>query len=102
MSIKRSETKEEKGAKLSTVTSDITNAEIKQALIKVVQEWRAAENLFNEATEESVIDAAIKAMGEAESRYKEIILQAREIGCRLPVTIDGYEERRKLLCLNWN
>ncbi|NLZ93764.1 MAG: hypothetical protein GX922_07120 [Firmicutes bacterium] len=102
MKLSRHESKKKKAAKLLAVTPGNANAEVQQKLKMVVQEWQVAVNLFNEATEKSVIDEAIKAMGEAEKKYAEIISWARLNGCRVPVTIDGYEERRKLLCPNWN
>lgn len=88
--------REQKQVKLSAVTA----AEMRQMLKRVAREWQAAVNCFNEATEKAAIDAAIMSMTAAEKKYADIIMQARQIGLSLPVTIDGYEERRKLLCLN--
>ena len=66
------------------------------ALKEVLQARQAAVSFFNEVTEPSAVDAAIKALTSSEQKYKELLELGRRAGYRIPVTLTGIEERRKL------
>ncbi|MCR3921027.1 MAG: hypothetical protein NUK65_00710 [Firmicutes bacterium] len=66
-------------------------------LKEVVQEWQVAINHFNEVREPATIDATIEAMSAIEKKYSHLLQKARQCGYRVPVTMDGFEERRKFL-----
>jgi len=64
------------------------------SLEKVLREWQAAKNYFNQVSDPDQVDLAIIYLSAAEKKYRMLLKEARLRGYRIPFTMRNLKERR--------